>query len=79
MARGLFIPDSKEAITAVVNGREMQLAPGMTIAALLELLAAPKNGIAVACNDQVVRRSEIGNHALQNGDRVEIIRAVAGG
>lgn len=63
----------------MVNGERRELPEGTTIAALLVLLGAGPNGIAVACNDEVVRRSSYGGHRINQGDRVEIIKAVAGG
>lgn len=64
---------------ATVNGETRDLPDGVTVAALLELIGAPRTGIAVARNDSVVRRSEYASHLLSEGDRIEIIRAVAGG
>ena len=62
-----------------MNGEPRDLADGMTVGALLDLIGAPRAGIAVARNEQVVRRAEYDVHALTDGDRVEIIKAVAGG
>ncbi|MEO6912959.1 MAG: sulfur carrier protein ThiS [Candidatus Baltobacteraceae bacterium] len=62
-----------------VNGEERELQAGMTVAQLLELLSAPETGIAVAKNDRVVPRSAFGEEPIVYGDRIEIIRAVAGG
>ena len=64
---------------ATVNGEIRELPDGMTVAGLLELLGAPRAGIAVARNDRVVRRAEYDAHALAEGDTIEIIKAVAGG
>ncbi len=62
-----------------VNGKTQELPDGTTVAALLELLGAPRAGIAVARNDRVVRRADYEAHALVDGDKIEIIKAVAGG
>jgi sulfur carrier protein len=62
-----------------VNGVDTELPDGCTVAELLARLAIPVAGTAVACNDTVVRRAMHGETALTEGDRVEIIRAVAGG
>jgi len=66
-------------VKATINGEARELPEGMTVSALLELLGAPRSGIAVARNDEVVRRSEYDTSALREGDAVEIIKAVAGG
>jgi sulfur carrier protein len=66
-------------VTATINGETRELPEPMTVGALLELLGAPRAGIAVARNDRVVRRVDYDTHAIEDGDRIEIIRAVAGG
>ncbi len=50
-----------------------------TISELLRELKAPDSGVAVAQNGVVVRRAEWGNTSLQDGDEIEMIRAVQGG
>jgi sulfur carrier protein len=66
-------------MTAIVNGLEHELRDGMTIGELLDSLGTARAGVAVACNDVVVRRSHFDGHRIAQGDRVEIIKAVAGG
>ena len=63
----------------IINGKESEVAEGSTVAQLLENLQIPTAGTAVACNDKVVRKALHEETVLQAGDRVEIIRAVAGG
>jgi sulfur carrier protein len=63
----------------MVNGTEHDLNAGLTVAALLETLALRRDGIAVALNDDVVPRGEHATRTLNDGDRLEIIVAVAGG
>jgi sulfur carrier protein len=62
-----------------VNGADREVADNCTVLALLEQLNAPPRGIAVARNDRVVPRSKFETEALREGDRIEIIKAVAGG
>lgn len=64
---------------ACINGREQDLPDGLTVAQLLAHLETPERGIAVAKNDRVVRRSTFAQERVQDGDRIEIIKAVAGG
>ncbi|HEX4012958.1 MAG TPA: sulfur carrier protein ThiS [Candidatus Cybelea sp.] len=64
---------------ATVNGVLQELPAEATVGALLDLLGSPRAGIAVACNDQVVPRSRFDTDLLREGDRLEIITAVAGG
>lgn len=64
---------------ASINGEQHDLPEGLTVAALLAHVGAPERGIAVAKNDRVVRRAAFGEERVHEGDRIEIIRAVAGG
>lgn len=64
---------------ASINGEVFDLPEGLTVAQLLEHLQTPERGIAVAKNDTVVRRSRFEHERVDEGDRIEIIRAVAGG
>lgn len=64
---------------ASINGEQFDLPDGLTVAQLLVHVNAPERGIAVAKNDRVVRRSTFEDERVNEGDRIEIIRAVAGG
>lgn len=64
---------------ATVNGEQLELPEGLTLAQLLAHVRAPERGIAVAKNDRVVRRSAFADERVNDGDRIEIIQAVAGG
>ena len=64
---------------ATINGEIRELPDGMTMERLLAHIKAPERGIAVAKNDRVVRRAAFAQEIVEDGDRVEIIRAVAGG
>ncbi len=64
---------------ATINGRLADLPDELTIGSLLELLGSARNGVAVARNDRVVRRGEYDRQHVLDGDRLEIIEAVAGG
>jgi sulfur carrier protein len=48
---------------------------------LLKALTLPEDGkgIAIAVNESVVSRSQWHIYQLQDGDRIEIVRAVQGG
>jgi sulfur carrier protein len=62
-----------------VNGTEREIVDGATVATLLAELAIRRDGTAVALNDDVVPRAEHDARKLKDGDRLEIIVAVAGG
>ena len=62
-----------------VNGEERNLASGLTVAGLLEDLRYGSERIAVEVNEEIVPRSQYHAHQLQDGDRIEIVRAIGGG
>jgi sulfur carrier protein len=66
-------------MTVSVNGVERECAEGSTFERLLDELGIDVRGIAVARNDEVVRRADLGRARIAQGDRIEIIKAVAGG
>jgi thiamine biosynthesis protein ThiS len=66
-------------VKATINGELRELPDGVTVGLLLEMLGTPRSGIAVARNQRVVRRTEYDSDRIGEGDRVEIIKAVAGG
>ena len=65
----------------LVNGEATELADGATVAAAVEALELPAagRGVAVAVDAEVVPRGQWGAHELQEGARVEILRAIQGG
>jgi sulfur carrier protein len=63
----------------VVNGAARTLRPGTTVRGLLSELALERPGVAVAVNEEVVRRGDWDRTVLTRNDRVEIIHAVGGG
>ena len=63
----------------VLNGEQQDCPDRCTVAELLEQLDIPTAGTAIARNDAVVRKAYYQETRLEPGDRIEIIRAVAGG
>jgi sulfur carrier protein len=66
-------------VTIQVNGEARDVADGATLDSLLEAIGLRRDGTAVALNDDVVPRTRHAATALRDGDRLEIIVAVAGG
>jgi sulfur carrier protein len=62
-----------------VNGREHTVESGITLAALLERLAVSADGVAVAIGNEVVPRTRHRDRRIEEGDEIEIVRAVGGG
>jgi thiamine biosynthesis protein ThiS len=61
-----------------LNG-ETKTVTARTVAELLGETGAPEVGVAVAKNGAVVRKAEHTSTPVNDGDTIEIIRAVQGG
>ncbi|WP_130833271.1 sulfur carrier protein ThiS [[Erwinia] mediterraneensis] len=62
-----------------VNDEQMTLAEAVTLNELLQQLAQPPSGIALAVNQTVVPRNHWAEHTLCEGDDILIFQAIAGG
>jgi sulfur carrier protein len=63
----------------VLNGEPRPVAPGMTVAELVESLQLSPRQVAVEINLELVPRAQHAGHVLADGDRVEIVSLVGGG
>lgn len=71
-----------EPVEITVNGEAQALPVGTTLAGLLhlrEIDPEAARGVAVAVNDEIVRREKWAEKPLYPGDRVEIVTAKQGG
>lgn len=62
-----------------INGEAREVPAATTMSTLLELLEMGGQRIAVEINEELVPRSEFGEHQLAIDDKIEIIQAVGGG
>ncbi|MFQ5889397.1 MAG: sulfur carrier protein ThiS [Gemmatimonadota bacterium] len=62
-----------------VNGKPREVPAGHTVADLLRTLELDGRLVVVELNRQIVRRNELSEIALQQGDRVELVHFVGGG
>ena len=67
------------SVPITVNGAPEHVAPGETIASLLERLGLSARPCAVERNRRVVPRREHAEAELQAGDEIEIVTLVGGG
>ena len=65
----------------VLNGSEAELADGATVLTAIEALDLPAagRGVAVAVDAEVVPRGQWDTRKLDDGARVEVLRAIQGG
>lgn len=68
-----------EPLRLVVNGEPMPAAEGTTVADVVARLGCGTRGVAVAVNSELVPRGQWEGFKLADGDRVEVLHAVAGG
>lgn len=66
-------------IAIMLNGERRTLAPGTTIAALVESLALPAGRVAVERNREIAVKSSWADVVLAEGDQLEIVHFVGGG
>ncbi|MDO6744834.1 sulfur carrier protein ThiS [Tenacibaculum soleae] len=66
-------------ITIKVNQEDHQISENLTLQALVELLKIQTNGIAIAINSSVIKRTDWSLKLLQNNDDVLIIKSTQGG
>jgi sulfur carrier protein len=66
-------------ITIRLNGKPRGLAAPMAIPELLESVGVTPRQVAVAINGEVVKRAEWQDVSVEDGDVVEVVRAVGGG
>ncbi|MFC6085691.1 sulfur carrier protein ThiS [Sphaerisporangium aureirubrum] len=62
-----------------INGKARDLPDGTTVGQAVRQLTPAAGGVAVALNDEVVRRGDWESTALGENDRVEVLTAVQGG
>jgi sulfur carrier protein len=66
-------------ITVVSNDEPVSLPEGTTVAGLLDHLGLGAKWVLVERNGEPVERRSLGSTVLADGDRLELVRAVAGG
>jgi sulfur carrier protein len=66
-------------VRVTANGDEIDLPDGAALTELLERLGLGQKWVVVERNGEPVDRAAMGSVALADGDRLEIVRAVAGG
>jgi len=68
-------------VIVTVNGERREVAPGATVASVVELLdvAPDARGVAVALDGEVVARSRWAQAELREGALIEVVAAIQGG
>jgi sulfur carrier protein len=72
-------PSNLAAVQVLANGSPTQLPDGATVDDLLRALGLGGKWVLVERNGQPVNRADLATTTLDEGDRLELVRAVAGG
>lgn len=67
------------AIRVTANGKPFEVEPGTTVAAFIRLRSLDPRFVVVERNGEPLERSRYEQTELTDGDRLELVRAVAGG
>ena len=70
---------AKQKIIVFANGKAKQLSPDVSVVDLLASLKVNPKAVLVEINGTALFREEWSERELEHGDRLEIIRVVAGG
>lgn len=62
-----------------VNGREREVADGLTLAQLLSEMKLDARSLAVERNQSIAEREDFESTVIEDGDRLEIVQFVGGG
>ncbi len=63
----------------VVNGEQRDVPASCTAAVLLAEMNLTGKRLALEVNEEIVPRSQFGQHTFRDGDKVEIVHAIGGG
>jgi sulfur carrier protein len=66
-------------VNVVANGEPVEMAAGATVEDLLTSLGLGGRWVLVERNGEPVARTDLASTPLVEGDRIELVRAVAGG
>jgi len=66
-------------VNVVANGDPVELVDGATVDDLLAALGLGGKWVVVERNREPVARADLATTVLREGDRIELVRAVAGG
>ncbi|CAB4673571.1 unannotated protein [freshwater metagenome] len=66
-------------ISITLNGTSREVPSNTTVESIVREITTATQGIAVAVDESVVRRTDWANTVLQSGARVDVLTAVQGG
>ena len=67
------------SIRVQLNGKEREIAAGLTVQTLLESLGLDPRMVVVERNREIIQRARYGEVKVGEGDRLELVHFVGGG
>jgi sulfur carrier protein len=67
------------SIAVILNGESCTLPVGITVVQLIDRVGFTGKRIAVEVNGEIVARHQHPTWSLQQGDHIEIVKAIGGG
>jgi thiamine biosynthesis protein ThiS len=68
-----------ETIRVQVNGKQREIARGLTVQGLLEHLELQPGAVVVELNREILERDSYGGVGVSDGDSIELVHFVGGG
>lgn len=66
-------------INVLINGKPRPTLDGASLLQLLEELDLDPRAVVVEHNREIVRRAQLGEHSVREGDQIEVVHFVGGG
>ncbi len=71
--------NAMETMTLTVNGKSREVPQISTVGELLRVLDLDPRQVVVELNETIIRRKQVDEVVVREGDQVEILRFVGGG
>jgi sulfur carrier protein len=68
-----------DGVRVIANGDAVEIDPGARLTDLFEVLGVQAKWVVAEINGEAVDRADMPKVVLADGDRIELVRAVAGG
>ncbi len=66
-------------LSVTINGEPRRVPGPATARSLLEHLGLDPRGVVVELNEEIVRRPQLSETVIDDGDRIEVVHFVGGG
>jgi thiamine biosynthesis protein ThiS len=74
-----MIDTNDSEVGIILNGKPRRVPAGVTVSSLLDDLELDRRLVVVELNQEIVRRTELDDISVREGDRIELVHFVGGG